>query len=149
ACCTFPCHNRPQAPSIRHARKNSWFVPMELRMKSNRIALGALGFVLAFVLAASAAAQAWPAAKPVRVIAVFPPGGSVDQVARVLAQQMSTQTGQTFIVDNRGGASGSIGTAVVAKAEPDGYTIRVGLDTRAVHPSLIPSLPFDTLKDLT
>jgi tripartite-type tricarboxylate transporter receptor subunit TctC len=122
---------------------------MELRMKSNRIALGALSFVLALVFAASAAAQAWPAAKPVRVIAVFPPGGSVDQVARVLAQQMSTQTGQTFIVDNRGGASGSIGTAVVAKAEPDGYTIGVVFDTHAVNPSLIPNLPFDTLKDLT
>src|SRR5207248_10906348 len=93
--------------------------------------------------------QAWPAAKPVKVIAVFPPGGSVDQVARVLAQQMSTQTGQTFIVDNRGGASGSIGTAAIAKAEPDGYTIGVVFDTHAVNPSLIPNLPFDTMRDLT
>jgi len=118
-------------------------------MKSVRIALVALTFVLACVFATSAAAQAWPAAKPVKVIAVFPPGGSVDQVARVLAQQMSTQTGQTFVVDNRGGASGSIGTAAIAKAEPDGYTIGVVFDTHAVNPSLIPNLPFDTLKDLT
>ncbi len=95
-----------------------------------------------------AAAQAWPT-KPVKVIAVFPAGGSVDQVARVLAQQMTVQTGQSFVVDNRGGASGSIGTAVLAKADPDGYTIGVVFDTHAVNPSLIPGLPFDTLKDLT
>jgi tripartite-type tricarboxylate transporter receptor subunit TctC len=95
-----------------------------------------------------AAAPAWPA-KPVKIISVFPPGGSVDQVARLLAQQMSTQTGQSFIVDNRGGASGSIGTAALAKSEPDGYTIGVVFDTHAVNPSLIPNLSFDTLKDLT
>jgi tripartite-type tricarboxylate transporter receptor subunit TctC len=80
---------------------------------------------------------------------VFPPGGSVDQVARALAQQMSVHTGQSFVVDNRGGASGSIGTAAIAKAEPDGYTIGVVFDTHAVNPSLIPNLPFETLKDLT
>jgi tripartite-type tricarboxylate transporter receptor subunit TctC len=93
-------------------------------------------------------AQPWPS-KPVKIIAVFPPGGSVDQVARVLGAQMSAQTGQAFIVDNRGGASGSIGTAMLAKAEPDGYTLGVVFDTHAVNPSLIPNLPFDTLKDLT
>jgi len=106
---------------------------------------------LALVLAAfapSAAPQGWPT-KPVRIIAVFPPGGSVDQVARVLGQQLSVQTGQTFIVDNRGGASGSIGTAALAKAEPDGYTLGVVFDTHAVNPALIANLPFDTLKDLT
>jgi tripartite-type tricarboxylate transporter receptor subunit TctC len=113
-----------------------------------RYALITFAFALAAGLAPSAAAQSWPA-KPVKVIVVFPPGGSVDQVARALAQQMSVQTGQTFIVDNRGGASGSIGTTAIAKAEPDGYTIGVVFDTHAVNPSLIPNLPFDTLKDLT
>src|SRR5438876_8385747 len=117
-------------------------------MKTIRVALVALGVVLTACLVPSAAAQGWPA-KPVKVIAVFPPGGSVDQVARALAQQMSVQTGQSFIVDNRGGASGSIGTAALAKADPDGYTIGVVFDTHAVNPSLIPNLPFDTLKDLT
>src|SRR5205814_6025966 len=72
-----------------------------------------------------------------------------DQVARVLAQQMWTQAGHPFIVDDRGGASGSIGTAAIAKAEPDGYTIGVVFDTHAVNPSLIPGMPFDTLRDLT
>jgi tripartite-type tricarboxylate transporter receptor subunit TctC len=117
-------------------------------MKAIRITLVALAFAFSSGFAAVAAAQAWPA-KPVKVIAVFPPGGSVDQVARILAQQMNVQTGQTFIVDNRGGASGSIGTAALAKSEPDGYTIGVVFDTHAVNPSLIPNLPFDTLKDLT
>ena len=96
---------------------------------------------------AAAGAQAWPT-KPVRIVAVFPPGGSVDQVARVLSQQLSTQLGQTFVVENRGGASGSIGTAEVARAAPDGYTFAVVFDTHAVNPSLIPNLAFDTTKDL-
>jgi tripartite-type tricarboxylate transporter receptor subunit TctC len=99
-------------------------------------------------IALDATAQVWPT-KPVRIIAVFPAGGSVDQVARVLAQQLTTQTGQPFVVDNRGGASGSIGTALVAKADPDGYTLGVVFDTHAVNPALIANLPFDTLKDLT
>ncbi|HZQ61534.1 MAG TPA: tripartite tricarboxylate transporter substrate binding protein [Casimicrobiaceae bacterium] len=96
----------------------------------------------------AAPAQSWPA-KPVRLIAVFPPGGSVDQVARIFAHQITVQTGQQVIVDNRGGASGSIGTAALAKSEPDGYTLGVVFDTHAANPALIPNLPFDTLRDLT
>ena len=114
-----------------------------------RNALSTIGLALAACLAASAAAQNWPSGRPVKVIAVFPPGGSVDQVARVIAQQLNIQTGQSFVVDNRGGASGSIGTAALAKSDPDGYTIGVVFDTHAVNPALIPNLPFDTLKDLT
>jgi tripartite-type tricarboxylate transporter receptor subunit TctC len=117
-------------------------------MNPLRMILTALFVTIATSPVPDAAAQAWPT-KPVKVIAVFPAGGSVDQVARVLAQQMTVQTGQSFIVDNRGGASGSIGTAVLAKADPDGYTIGVVFDTHAVNPALIPGLPFDTLKDLT
>lgn len=107
-------------------------------------------FVLALVagIVPAASGQDWPS-KPVKIIAVFPAGGSVDQVARVIAQQLTAQTGQSFIVDNRGGASGSIGTAVLAKADPDGYTLGVVFDTHAVNPSLIANLPYDTLRDLT
>jgi tripartite-type tricarboxylate transporter receptor subunit TctC len=97
-------------------------------------------------LAAPAQQPAWPS-KPVKIIAVFPPGGSVDQVARILAAQLGQQVGQTFIVDNRGGASGSIGTQVVASSPPDGYTFGLVFDTHAVNPSLL-KLPFDTVKDL-
>ena len=96
-----------------------------------------LALLLNLCAAPVAVAQTWPT-KPVKVIAVFPAGGSVDQVARILAQQLTEQTGQSFIVDNRGGASGSIGTAALAKADPDGYTIGVVFDTHAVNPSLIP-----------
>jgi len=105
--------------------------------------------LLAALLAAPLAvlAQAWPA-KTVKIIAPFPPGGSVDQVSRILAAQLTQQLGQQFIVENRSGASGSIGTQAVATAPPDGYTIGVVFDTHAVNPSLIPNIPFDTLKDL-
>lgn len=94
-----------------------------------------------------AGAQTWPN-KPVKMVAVFPPGGSVDTVARILSFQLTKQLGQQFIVDNKGGASGSIGTAMVAKSAPDGYTFAVVFDTHGVNPSLIPNLPFDTMKDL-
>lgn len=99
------------------------------------------------IFAVSATAQAWPT-KPVKMVAVFPPGGSVDTVARILSFQLTKQLGQQFMVDNKGGASGSIGTAAVAKSPPDGYTFAVVFDTHGVNPSLIPNLPFDTLKDL-
>jgi len=108
-------------------------------------------FVLAAVLALASPAlhaqTAWPA-KPVKIVSVFPPGGSVDQVARIFAAQLTQQLGQQFIVENRGGASGSIGTQAVASSPPDGYTFGVVFDTHAVNPSLIPNLAFDTLKDL-
>jgi tripartite-type tricarboxylate transporter receptor subunit TctC len=89
----------------------------------------------------------WPA-KPVKIIVPFPPGGSVDQLARILSAKLNKQLGQQFIVENKAGASGSIGTAAVAAAPSDGYTIGVVFDTHAVNPSLIPNMPFDTVKDL-
>lgn len=112
-------------------------------MKQWRFPLAAL--LLGF--AAAAGAQAWPA-KTVRIISPFPPGGSVDQVSRILAAQLTTQTGQQFIVENRTGASGAIGTQAVAAAPADGYTWGVVFDTHAVNPSLMPDLAFDTMKDL-
>src|SRR5438094_9049618 len=119
-----------------------------LHMKTIGTGLSVLALTLAVSLAPGAAAQTWPA-KPVKLIAVFPPGGSVDQVSRIIAQQLTVQTGQTVIVENRGGASGSIGTAALAKADPDGYTLGVVFDTHATNPALIPNLPFDTARDLT
>ena len=98
--------------------------------------------------AAFAQGNVWPGRQTIRLVAVFPPGGSVDQVARILAPQLSQQLGQTVIVENKGGASGTIGTAAVANAAPDGYTFAVVFDTHGVNPSLIPNLPYDTRKDL-
>ncbi len=91
----------------------------------------------------------WPTRGPIKLVAVFPPGGSVDQVARILAVPLQTLLGQTVIVDNKGGASGSIGAAAVAASPPEGYTFAVVFDTHGVNPSLIPNLPFDSKKDLT
>ena len=92
---------------------------------------------------------AWPTRGPIKLVAVFPPGGSVDQVARILAVPLQAQLGQTIIVENKGGASGSIGAAAVAAAPGDGYTFAVVFDTHGVNPALLPNLPFDSKKDLT
>lgn len=95
---------------------------------------------------ASAQAQTWPS-KPVRFIVPFPPGGTVDPLARLTGVRLTAALGQQFIVDNRPGGSGSIGAALAAKSAPDGYTFLFVFDTHAVNPSLI-KLPFDTVKDL-
>jgi tripartite-type tricarboxylate transporter receptor subunit TctC len=92
-------------------------------------------------------AQAWPT-KAVTFVSPFPPGGSVDPIARLIAAKLTEALGQQFIVENRVGASGSIGTGYVAKAAPDGYTFVFVFDTHAVNPSLLPKMTFDTLKDL-
>lgn len=111
----------------------------------------AVALVLAAGLLAAFSAQAqkpdWPT-KPVRFIVPFPPGGTVDPLARLLGARLTAALGQQFIVDNRPGASGSLGTAIAAKANPDGYTFVFVFDTHAVNPSLIANLPFDTLTDL-
>jgi tripartite-type tricarboxylate transporter receptor subunit TctC len=89
----------------------------------------------------------WPV-RPVRFIVPFPPAGSVDPLARLVAARLTPALGQQFIVDNRPGASGTLGTALAAKANPDGYTFVFVFDSHAVNPSLYPNLPFDTAKDL-
>ncbi|MGH8634610.1 MAG: Bug family tripartite tricarboxylate transporter substrate binding protein, partial [Burkholderiales bacterium] len=91
-------------------------------------------------------AQAYPT-KPVRVIVVFPPGGSNDVTARIVFQRMTEQTGQQFIVDNRGGAAGTIGSAVVATSPPDGYILMVQSTTHIANAHLYKKLPYDTLGD--
>ena len=93
-------------------------------------------------------AQAWPKAQPIKLVAVFPPGGSVDQVSRILQGPLQQQLGQTVIVENKGGASGSIGTGAVMNGPADGYTFAVVFDTHAVNPALIPNMPFDTRRDV-
>ncbi len=108
-----------------------------------------LALLAASIFTAGAAhAQAWPTKQPIKLIAVFPPGGSVDQIARVLAPVLQDRLKQNVIVENKGGASGSIGTAQVASAAPDGYSFAVVFDTHGVNQSLIPSLPYDTKRDL-
>jgi tripartite-type tricarboxylate transporter receptor subunit TctC len=99
---------------------------------------------LAFSL--PALAQDWPS-KPVRFIVPFPPGGSVDPLARLLGAKLGDALKQQFIVENRPGAGGSIGTAAAAKSPADGYTFVVVFDSHAVNQALIAKLPYDTAKD--
>jgi tripartite-type tricarboxylate transporter receptor subunit TctC len=91
-------------------------------------------------------AQEWPA-KIIKFVSPYPPGGSVDPLARILAAKLSEPLKQQIIVENRTGASGIIGTDYVAKSAPDGYTFVFIFDTHSVHQALNPKLPFDPLKD--
>ena len=93
-----------------------------------------------------ACAQAYPV-KPVRVMIPWPPGGSNDIVGRIVFQRVSEQTGQQFVIENRGGAAGTIGSELVAKSPPDGYTVMVQSATHVANPHLYKKLPYDTLKD--
>lgn len=110
--------------------------------------LRALTATVLFAAATGAAAQAYPA-KPVRIIVPFPPGGAVDQIARVLAQRLTDQMGQQFIVENRAGANGSIGSDAVAKATPDGYTLLVQASTFTTNPLFLKTLPYDVHRDFS
>ena len=104
--------------------------------------------VLAACAVLGASAQEWPT-RTVTLVVPFPPGGTTDQIARHIQQPLSAALGQPVVVENKGGGSGSIGAALVAKAPPAGYTWLISFDTHGVNPSLIPNIPFDTLKDLT
>lgn len=105
--------------------------------------------VIVAVLAAGALqafAQEYPG-KPVRVVITFPPGSATDIVGRVVLQKLSEYWGQPMPVENRTGAGGSIGSAIVAKAAPDGYMLLVNSSAHAVNPAIYAKLPYDTLKD--
>jgi tripartite-type tricarboxylate transporter receptor subunit TctC len=102
---------------------------------------------LAALAPSAAQAQSWPSG-PIRIIVPFPPGGSVDAVARLAQAGLAQRLGVTVVIENRTGASGSTGTTVVAKSPPDGSTWLIVFDTHAVNPSLLPNLPFDNEKDL-
>ncbi|HKC43599.1 MAG TPA: tripartite tricarboxylate transporter substrate binding protein [Burkholderiales bacterium] len=112
--------------------------------------LRVLGAALCAVLTLSsgAFAQSYPS-KPIRFIAPFPPGGSADTIARLLAQEMTKSFGQQVVVENRPGAGGNIGVELVAKSPPDGYTVGIGAaGALAINQSLMGKLPYDPQKDL-
>lgn len=104
---------------------------------------------LSVVAALPAGAQSYPV-KPVRLIVPFPPGGSTDTLARVLAMKLTEAWGQQIVIDNRAGASGIIGTEAGARAAPDGYTLLMGSGgPLTINPSLYSKLPYDPLKDFS
>ncbi len=122
----------------------------EMRDEGRR-RIAAVGTVLLFAALAALPVLAqktdWPT-KPVRFIVPFPPGGTTDPLARLVGSKLTPVLGQQFIVDNRPGASGSVGAGIAAKSNPDGHTFLFVFDTHAVNPTLIRNLPFDTVKDL-
>ncbi|MVQ32766.1 MULTISPECIES: Bug family tripartite tricarboxylate transporter substrate binding protein [Ramlibacter] len=111
-----------------------------------RLALFALALAAVLGFTAPASAQAWPD-KPVRIVVPYQAGGTVDLVARVLAQSLSEQTGTQFIVDNRAGASGAIGSDLVAKGSPDGYTLLVQSPTLLANALINRRVPYDPIRD--
>jgi tripartite-type tricarboxylate transporter receptor subunit TctC len=117
---------------------------------SNVKILSLARFTVAAVAAAHCAlgaAQIWPE-RAVRIVIPFPAGTGVDVAARLIADKLTPRLGKSFIADNRPGANGIIGTEIVAKSAPDGYTLlAAGNTTHAANPSLYKSLPYDSLKD--
>ena len=100
-----------------------------------------------FAVSAQAFAQDYPV-KPVRVVVPYSPGGGTDVLSRAIGERLSAALGQSFVVENRPGANGAIGSEVVAKSAPDGYTLVVVTGTHVINPFL-QKVPFDTLKDFT
>lgn len=92
-------------------------------------------------------AQAWPAARQIRAVVPFSAGSTIDILGRVVLDQISRQIGQTIVVENRGGAGGSIGSAQVAKAEPDGYTLLINAAAHSAAPAAYPNITYDPAKD--
>jgi tripartite-type tricarboxylate transporter receptor subunit TctC len=113
-----------------------------MRLTRRQLALG----TLALPLARPALAQdGWPS-RPVRMVVPFTPGGSTDILARALSAELQETLGQPFVIENRGGAGGTLGSEVVARAAPDGYTLMMGhIGTLAVNPSLYRNLSYDTV----
>jgi len=108
-------------------------------------------FAFLFLPASGAFAADAPAAypeRPIRVVVPFPPGGGADVTMRILSEALRPHLAQPIVIDNRGGASTIIGTEIVAKAKPDGYTILIATTTFAINPSLHATLPYDPLRDL-
>ncbi len=110
-------------------------------------AFALLAYALTSLLPA-ALAQEFPV-KPVRIVVTWPPGGSNDVVARVMAQRLTETLGQPFIVENRSGATGTIGSELVAKSPPDGYTVMVNSATHLANAHIYKKLPYDTMRDFT
>ena len=104
--------------------------------------------LLCALISVGAAAADWPT-KPVNLIVPYPPGGGTDVIARIVQEPLSKQLGQPVLIENRGGAGGSIGTAAAAKATPDGQTLLFTLSSHTINPAIYRSLPFDTERDFS
>lgn len=118
----------------------------KLRMK--KWLSGALVCLSGISIAGLAHAQSWPT-KPIKLIVPYPPGGGTDVIARIVQEPLAKELGQQVIIDNRGGAGGSIGSALAAQSPSDGYTILFTLSSHTINPAIYTKLPFDTEKDFS
>jgi len=100
----------------------------------------------ALILSSPAVAQTYPD-KPIKFIVPYPPGGGTDVIARIVQERLGAALGQQVLIENKGGAGGSVGTEVVAHAAPDGYTVLFTLSSHTINPAIFPKLSFDTVKD--
>lgn len=115
--------------------------------QTRRSHLLALGAGLAALVPSAAFAQASYPDKPIRFIVPYPPGGGTDVIARIVQERFQAALGQPIIIENRGGAAGSLGTDIAAKSAPDGYTVLFTLSSHTINPAIYPKLPFNTVKD--
>ncbi len=129
-------------PSVCAVRLLPWSQPLAA------FATAALLGAAWCAIAVPAAAQPFPA-RPIRIVVPYPPGGAVDAVGRMLAQRLQENFGQTVLVDNRAGASGTIGSEFVARAPADGHTLLVNASIHVINPHVLKSVPFDALRDFT
>ena len=116
------------------------------RIQRRDVLLGAAAAGWGLASGSSWADSNWPT-KPVTVVVPFPAGGGTDAFARPLAAQFSKSTGKTLVIDNRGGAGGTLGASIASKAAPDGYTLFMGAVHHAIAPSMYPKLDYDIEKD--
>src|SRR4051812_30692137 len=120
--------------------------PRHRRSPMNRVLLICLSFVFSVISVANGSAADYPA-RPVRIVVAYPAGGPVDITARALAPKLTESLHQPVVIDNRGGAGGIVGSDLVAKSAPDGYTLLICTTANAINASLIPKLPYDLQKD--
>lgn len=111
-----------------------------------RTALLALAAVVGATAPLAALADAYPD-HPIRFVVPYPPGGGTDVIARIVQPRLQALLGQSIVIDNKGGAGGSLGTEVVSRAAPDGYTVLFTLSSHTINPAIFPKLSYDTLKD--
>jgi tripartite-type tricarboxylate transporter receptor subunit TctC len=117
------------------------------RNNRRRVLTLACAAIMAPALGRRAFADAWPKDKIIRAVVPFAAGSTIDIIARIVLDPLSTQLGQTIVVENRGGAGGTIGSAAVAKSEPDGYTLLINASAHSAAPAVYPNLTYDPSKD--
>ena len=118
-----------------------------MKVTRRTLVIGGMSLSVAAPFVSRAQAQSWPAAN-IRIVVAYPPGGSTDAIIRLVQPALQKSLNTTVVIENRAGASGSVGTAAVAKSPPDGNTWLAIFDNHAANPFVMPNLPYDTEKDL-